>query len=265
MRILYIGDVMGEVGLQVVERVLPNLRPRTDLVIAQAENVTNGKGISPVDFARLRAAGVDFCTGGNWTMANEDIFPQLSDPNQPIIRPANYLPGTPGLGHKYAKTSKGDVLVVSLLGQIVGRDSDKPTDNPLQIIDKILAEEPIGKRVATVVNIHGDFSSEKFVIGYYLDGRVSLVVGDHWHVPTADADILPKGTAHLTDVGMCGSLDSSLGVAFESVIPRWRDGVQTRNELVKTGRRQFNAVLVDVDEQTGLAQTIETIRQIFED
>ncbi|MFA5003687.1 MAG: TIGR00282 family metallophosphoesterase [Candidatus Saccharimonadales bacterium] len=263
MNILYIGDVMGEVGLQVVEQVLPDFKGRADLVIAQAENVTDGKGVAPEDFNRLLSAGVNFCTGGNWTLANEAIYPQLDDPSEPIVRPANYPEGTPGLGYKYIQTPKGSVLVVSLLGQIVGRDADRAVDNPLQVIDTILAKETADKRVATVVNIHGDFSSEKFVIGYYLDGRASLVVGDHWHVPTADADILPKGTAHITDVGMCGSLDSSLGVKFESVVPRWRDGLQTRNMLETAGRRQFNAVLVDIDEQTGRARSIEQIRQII--
>jgi hypothetical protein len=155
------------------------------------------------------------------------------------------------------------VLVVSLMGQIVGRDADKPTDNPLKTIDKILNDEPLEKRIATVVNFHGDFSSEKFIIGYYLDGRVSAVVGDHWHVPTADADVLPKGTAHVTDVGMCGSLDSSLGINFDSVIPRWRDGMQTRNVLETAGRCQFNALFVTVDETTGRAVTAEHIRQVW--
>lgn len=267
MRILYVGDIMGEVGLLTVEQVLPKLRMDhdLDLIIAQAENVSGGKGVLPEDFARLKKAGVDFCTGGNWTLAREEIFPALNDPAQPIIRPANYPAGTPGLGYKYTKTPKGGVLVVSLLGQIVGRDADKPVDNPLQVIDKILNETAHEGRKMTIVNIHGDFSSEKFILPYYLDGRVSAVVGDHWHVPTADADVLPGGTAHITDVGMCGSLDSSLGVSFSSVIPRWRDGTQTRNVLETAGRRQFNAALIEIDEQTGLSQSIKLIRQILTD
>lgn len=265
MNILYIGDVMGEMGIKSVERVLPQLRNEysVDLAIAQAENVSEGKGVTPSDFIRLQAAGVDFCTGGNWTLAREEIYPALEDPDEPIIRPANYPDGTPGLGYKYAETPKGNALIISLMGQIVGRDAEKPVDNPLNIIDKILAEESADKRTATVVNLHGDFSSEKYVFGYYLDGRVSIVVGDHWHVPTADADILPKGTAHMTDVGMCGSVDSSLGVTFESVIPRWRDGLQTRNILAEGGRSQFNALFVSVDDQTGKATTVEHIRRIF--
>ena len=265
MRILYVGDVMGETGLQVVEQIVPKLSrtEKIDLVIAQAENVTNGRGIIPSDFARLKKAGVDFCTGGNWTLYHDEIISQLSDPNQPIIRPVNYPEETPGLGYKYIDTPEGKVLVVSLLGHIVGRDADKPIDNPLQVIDEILAQQRSEKRVATVVNFHGDFSSEKVVIGHYLDGRVTAVVGDHWHVPTADSRVLPGGTAHQTDVGMCGTLDSSLGVTYESVLPRWKDGIQTRNVLATAGARQFNALLIESDDQTGLATAAHAIQQIL--
>jgi len=264
MNILYIGDVMGEMGLQAVERIVPGLRTEReiDLVIAQAENLSDGRGVLPDDFARLRRAGVDFGTAGNWTTWHDETTTLLEDTATPLVRPANY-PDAPGPQYKYAHTARGDVLVVSLMGQVVGRDADKPTDNPLQAIDKILADEPPERRVATVVNLHGDFSSEKFIIGYYLDGRASVVVGDHWHVPSADADVLPKGTAHMTDVGMCGSLDSSLGITFESVLPRWRDGIQTRNALATTGRTQFNALLVSVDETTGKATSAEHIRRVW--
>jgi metallophosphoesterase (TIGR00282 family) len=264
MHILYIGDIMAEPGIAIVEKLLPGIRRQhaVDLVIAQAENLSDGKGIRPKDFNRLKKLGVDFCTGGNHSFAREEIFPQLSDPDQPIIRPANYPLGTPGLGYKYITTAKGKVLVISLLGKIVGKDADLPLENPLLVVDAILEKEKEVPRAATVVNFHGDFSSEKRIIGYYLDGRVTLVVGDHWHIQTADADILPEGTAHITDVGMCGSLDSSLGVSFDSLIPRWRDGLQTRNIIETDGRMQFNALLADVDEQTGLARSVQAIRQL---
>lgn len=262
MNILYVGDVMGEMGLQVVEKVLPGLRrdKKIDLVIAQAENVSDGRGITPADFKRLRTAGVDFCSGGNWSLHHKSLFSALKDPSQPIIRPANYPEGTPGLGYKYATTPDGRVLVVSLLGQIVGKDADIPVDNPLQVIDRILDSEKAQPKVATVVNLHGDFSSEKVIIGHYLDGKVTLVVGDHWHVPTADARVLPGGTAHITDVGMCGTLNSSLGISFDSVIPRWHDGTQTRNVLETDGPLQFNAVLVETA-ASGLANSIEQIQR----
>ncbi len=265
MNILYIGDVMAEPGINLVEKLLPGLRSEynVDLAIAQAENLSEGKGIMLLDFNRLRKAGVDFCTGGNHSFFRKDIFAQLNDPNVPIIRPANYPVGTPGLGYKYVNTTKGDVLVISLLGKIVGKDADLPVDNPLKVVDAILEKEKHTKHVATVINFHGDYSSEKRIIGYYLDGRVTAVIGDHWHIQTADADVLPKGTAHITDVGMCGSLDSSLGVAFNSLIPRWRDGYQTRNVLEYEGRMQFNALLITVDEVTGLATKAEAIRKIL--
>lgn len=264
MKLLYIGDVMAEPGMQAVERIVPELKKseHIDLVIAQVENLSEGRGILPADFERLRGAGVDFGTGGNWTTWREETSALLEDESVPLIRPANY-PDASGPRYKYAHTPKGDVLVVSLMGQIVGRDADRETANPLKTINEILGAEDPQKRIATVVNLHGDFSSEKFIIGYYLDGRASVVVGDHWHVPTADAEVLPKGTAHMTDVGMCGSLDSSLGITFDSVIPRWRDGFQTRNELETRGRLQFNALLVEIDEASGRATSATHIRRVL--
>jgi 2',3'-cyclic-nucleotide 2'-phosphodiesterase len=265
MNILYLGDVMGEPGLRLVEKLLPGLRREhaVDIVIAQAENLSDGKGVRLQDLKRLQKTGVDFCTGGNHSIFRDEIFPALNDPAQPIIRPANYPVGTPGRGYKYLSTPKGKVLVVSLLGQIVGKDAGKLMDNPLQVIDQILEDEKDVQRIATIVNFHGDFSSEKRIIGYYLDGHVTAVIGDHWHVPTADASVLPKGTAHQTDVGMCGSLDSSLGVTFASLIPRWRDGKITKNELETTGRMQLNALLIQSDDATGLATRAEPIQQII--
>lgn len=261
MNILYIGDIMGAVGIEVVRRVLPDLRKekQIDLVVAQAENVSEGKGITRDDYQELKSIGVDVFTGGNWTLHRKEIYPFLDDPNQPIVRPANYPIDTPGQRWKYVLTSQGKVLVISLLGKIVGKDSEKPVDNPLHIIDGILDENKGIARAATIVNFHGDFSSEKVVIGYYLDGRVTAVIGDHWHVPTADAMVLPEGTAHMTDVGMCGALHSSLGVKLDTIISRWKDSKVSKNELESEGPMQFSAALVSVDATTQLAKTIEHI------
>jgi len=264
MRILYIGDVMGEAGIETVEKLLPNITKETgaDVVIAQAENVSAGKGLSVTDYERLKRAGVHAFTGGNWTMHLDETHELLEDENAAVTRPANYPDGTAGKGYKILQTEQGKVLIVSLLGSIVGKDADKPTDNPLACIDSILNTLTISDFTAIIVNFHGDFSSEKVVIGHYLDGRVTAVVGDHWHVPTADARVLPHGTAHITDVGMVGSLDSSLGVKFESVLPRWRDGIQTRNVLESNGAMQFNAVLIETDPNTNRAKSITQIRRI---
>lgn len=264
MKILYVGDIMGPAGIETVEAVLPKLvmSEQVDVVIAQAENVTNGKGISVKDYERLQLAGVHFFTGGNHIFEDTTIFPYLNDSEQPIIRPANYPADKEGLGYKYLQTTDGKVLIISLLGDIVGKHAKDDMQNPLKVVDAILAEQIEVDKAATIVNFHGDYSSQKVIIGNYLDGRVSAVIGDHWHVQSADAQVLPKGTAHISDVGMCGSLDSSLGVSFDSVIRRWRDGVQTKNELEITGRRQFNAVLVQV--VAGKATSITPIRQILD-
>lgn len=263
MKILYIGDIMGELGMQTVERVLPGLKHerQIDVVIAQAENVTDGKGMDPLDMNRLQKTGVDFFTGGNHTPRQSSLQPRLADELSPVIGPAN-MPSSPGRGWKYFDTPEGRILVVSLLGATVGQPVE--SSNPLLAIDKILKDAEAEPHIATVVNFHGDFSSEKVIIGHYLDGRTSLVVGDHWHVPTADARVLPGGTAHISDVGMVGALDGSLGIAWNSVIPRWRDGKQTRNELIEHGATQFNAVLADIDTTTGLARNIEQIRLTFD-
>jgi metallophosphoesterase (TIGR00282 family) len=266
MKILYIGDIMADVGIELIEHVVPTLRKEEhiDLVIGQGENVSQGKGIVPEDYTRLKKAGIDFFTGGNHSFVKPEIFQSLNDPQQPIIRPANYPEGTPGLGHKYVDCLGGKVLVVSLLGQIVGRQPDVVIANPLHVIDQILDDQSKIPRLATIVNFHGDYSSEKIVIGHYLDGRVSAVVGDHWHVPTADARVLPGGTAHITDVGMSGVLDSSLGVRYDAIVKRWRDKEHNRNELEVNGPRQFNAVLIEVDVSTGLATNIRSINTIYD-
>ncbi len=257
---------MGSPGLELIESKLPKLRRdlKLDFVIAQSENVSNGRGCSSEDFNRLKKAGVDFCTGGNWSLWEKSIIPQMSDPNQPIIRPANYPTGTPGLGWKYIQSALGKVLVVSLLGQTVGRDSRLKLENPLKVIDQILESEKNVEKSAIVVNFHGDFSSEKIVIGHYLDGRVSAVIGDHWHVPTADGRILPKGTAHLTDVGMVGALNSSLGVKTNIIVNRWRDDQVSRNELELSGPFQFNGFVFEVDTVTGLAERTSQINLFFD-
>jgi calcineurin-like phosphoesterase len=182
----------------------------------------------------------------------------LDDPQQPVLAPINQTGVKPAWGAKTITMPAGSVLVVSLLGTTFPRVDDV-AKNPLLAIDEVLAQKT-EHHVATIVNFHGDFSSEKRVIGYYLDGRVSAVIGDHWHVPTADAMVLPKGTAHISDVGMCGTLHSSLGVTKEIIISRWRDNLTVRNEIAEGGPYQLNAVLVTINTVTGLANAIEQIQ-----
>lgn len=265
MKILYVGDIMGEAGVRVISKLLPEIvrEYSIDIVIAQAENVTEGKGLSVQDYQTLKKCGVGIFTGGNWSLHLDETHQLLNDDNAPVTRPANYPDGTTGKRYKIVQTPQGKILVISLLGSIVGKDADKPMDNPLKVADEILASLSGQEFESIIVNFHGDYSSEKVVIGHYLDGRATAVVGDHWHVPTADARVLPGGTAHISDVGMCGSLESSLGVRFDSVIPRWRDEIQTRNILENSGAMQFNAVFIETDPHTKRAQSITHIRHTY--
>jgi metallophosphoesterase (TIGR00282 family) len=264
LRILYIGDIMGRPGREVTKKLLPELleKLKPDLTIAQAENVTHGKGMSPAHMRELQAAGVQFFTGGNHTTERPAIKPLLADPAEPVIAPINQHGAEPEWGVKAIETKHGIVQVVSLLGTIFP-NINAFMQNPLQAMDAILAKTP-GPYVARLVNFHGDWSSEKRVIGYYLDGKVSAVVGDHWHVPTADAMVLPKGTAHITDVGMVGTLHSSLGVSVSTIIDRWHDGVANKNDIAEDAPFQFNAVLITIDPKNGQARSIEPVQRVIE-
>lgn len=261
MKILYIGDIMAEPGRRAAIQYLNDHKNRhvPDFVIAQVENADDaGKGAGPAEIRELQAAGVDFFTGGNHSLLGKGSKDLFGDPQVPAIRPAN-LRTEVGSGWKIVETSQGSILIASILGQTVGNNQAE-IENPLKTIDEILNTLSEAKLAARIINFHGDFSSEKRVFGYYLDGRVSAVIGDHWHVPTADAMILPGGTAHITDVGMCGTLHSSLGVKTNVIAERWKTGKSSHNEIETDGPLQFNAVLLDINETTGLARSIEHIQ-----
>lgn len=265
MKILYVGDIMGRPGRNTIKKVLPDLirEKGVDFVVAQGENLSDGKGMQPKAIHEMIDAGVNFFTGGNWTTKREEVYPMLEDPKGPVVRPANLPEGTPGRRYKIVDTPHGRILVASLMGQIVGY-IDPGESNPLHAIDAILEETKNEHLVARIVNFHGDFSSEKLVIGQYLDGRVTAAIGDHWHVPTADARILPGGTAHVTDVGMVGSRDSCLGVKTDIIIRRWQTGDRSRNELETEGVMQFCGLLMETDSASGRVKHLEQIIKFVE-
>lgn len=265
LKVLYLGDIMGSPGREVVANRLPFLRRKfaPDFVVAQAENVSHGKSMTPVHMRTLQAAGVDFFTGGNHTIERPTLHALLADPFEPVIAPINQPGADPDWGIKVLPTKKGDVLIMSVLGTTFP-ELAAPIGNPLQALDAALHAVKEQKFAAKIVNFHGDYSSEKRVAAFYLDGRVSAVIGDHWHVPTADAMVLPGGTAHITDVGMCGTLFSSLGVSKEIIIERWRDGVKNKNDIALAGPYQLNGVLITVDTKTGLARKITAVNEVLE-
>jgi len=256
MLILAIGDIIGKPGRRAVSEILPGLRGQygLDLVIANGENVAGGLGLTPATARELFDVGVDVLTSGNHIWAQKEIIPYL-DGEMPILRPLNYPPGVPGKGY----IIKEQITVVNLIGRtFIGN-----FDCPFRGMDKLLAE--LGNRsTVIIVDFHAEATSEKMAMGRYLDGRVSAVLGTHTHVGTIDAQLLPQGTAYVTDIGMTGPVDSIIGDDVEAVLQRFLDAIPHRLS-VGQGKTEFNAVLVRVDENTGKAISIERIYREVEE
>lgn len=257
MKILYIGDVVGRIGRATVKKILPDLKSdkQIDLVIAQGENMSTGNGLTIKAVRELMSAGVDGFTGGNHSFRKEGFFPYFNDHSVPVVRPANYPDDMPGRGSMILNSPFGKVLVISLEGSRFGAE---PLPNPLRKGDEIIAAHQHEKLAAIIINLHGDLTSERVAVGYYFDGRASLVVGDHTHVPTADARVLPGGTATISDIGMTGPTGTVLGVKKEVIIARWLEQESGRFERPDSGPAVMNAVLVDIDSH-GKANDIEQI------
>jgi metallophosphoesterase (TIGR00282 family) len=256
MKILVIGDIVGRPGRQIVHKLLGGLRRqyKIDLVIANGENAAGGFGLSVNTAQELFNDSVDVITSGNHIWAQKDILPCL-DAEMPILRPLNYPPDVPGRGW----LATGKVMVVNLIGRTFMND----VDCPFRAMDKLLAES--GPRPPVIiVDFHAEATSEKAAMGRYLDGRVSAVLGTHTHVGTIDTQVLPGGTAYVTDIGMTGPSDSIIGDDVESVIKRFLTGMPHRLSVGK-GRPVLNAVLVDLDEASGRAAGIERIAREIEE
>ncbi len=250
MLILAIGDIIGRPGRQAMNKLLPDLRQQfgLEMVIANAENTAGGLGLTSTTAKELLDAGVDVLTSGNHIWAQKEIIPYL-DGEMPILRPLNYPPGVPGRGY----IVNGQVMVVNLMGRVFMGD----IDCPFRAMDKLLAELK-HKPPIIVVDFHAEATSEKMAMGRYLDGRVSAVLGTHTHVGTIDAQLLPQGTAYVTDIGMTGPVDSIIGDDTEAVIRRFLTAMPHRLSVGK-GKTMFNAVMVRVDEDSGKAISIERI------
>ena len=246
-----IGDVIGKPGRRAVASLLPGLRDdlALDLVVANGENSAGGFGITSETADELLSAGVDVITSGNHIWDQKEIIPHL-DSDLPVLRPLNYPPGAPGRG----SLRVGDTLVVNLLGRVfVGN-----WDCPFRAIDQLLNETPDPPK-AVVVDLHAEATSEKVAMGWYLDGRVSAVVGTHTHVPTADARILPKGTAYVSDLGMVGAANSVIGVQIGEVLERFLTQTPRRLQVATKGPFVFNSVMIEIDPETGKSPNITRV------
>ena len=255
MLILVVGDVIGRPGRKAMQKLLPGLRQQygLDLVIANAENVAGGLGITSATAKELLDAGVDVLTSGNHIWTQKEIIPYL-DGDMPILRPLNYPPGVPGRGY----IVNGEAMVVNLIGRtFIGN-----FDCPFRAMDKLLAELE-HKPPVIIVDFHAEATSEKMAMGRYLDGRVSAVLGTHTHVGTIDTRLLPRGTAYVTDIGMTGPIDSVIGNGVEEVLHRFLTMIPERL-TVGRGKTVFNAVLVKVDDASGRALSIDRLCQEVE-
>lgn len=254
LRILFFGDVIGSAGRKGLAEFLPRWRRehKPDIIIANAENIAHGHGITRATIKETQAAGVDFFTSGNHIWAKREGTDILRDPDPIVIRPANY-PTDIGLGEKILTVGEKRLLVLNLLGRVFLHED---CDDPFRALDRILAKYAGEKLDGILVDFHAEATSEKVAFGWYADGRVSAVLGTHTHVPTADARILPRGTAFLSDVGMVGPTESVIGVRTEQVIERFLTQMPVRFEVVEAGPVAVNAVLVDIDPATAHARTI---------
>ncbi len=253
-----IGDVVGKPGRRAVAALLPSLRDElgVDLAVANAENAAGGFGLTEGTARELFDAGVDALTSGNHIWDQKEGIAVL-EKDLPILRPLNYPPGTPGRG---VLSHKGASII-----NLQGRTFMPQTDCPFRAVDAALTE--IGEGTIVMVDMHCEASSEKQAMGRYLDGRVAAVLGTHTHVPTADAVLLPGGTAFVTDVGMVGPRESIIGNEISAVLQRFLTGMPTRLPVAeKSPAVQFNAVLVEIDEETHRARSVSrTDREYLRD
>jgi hypothetical protein len=261
LRCLVIGDIIGKPGRLAIERLLPTLRTELDLdlVIANGENVAAGAGLTPGLAEDLLSAGVDVITSGNHIWDKREIYEYL-DTGRPVLRPLNYPDDAPGRGWLVHELPDGDsVAVINLIGRVTMNQ----LDSPFLAADALLegGAEPLPP--VRIVDFHCELTSEKNAMGWYLDGRVSAVIGTHTHVPTADARLLPQGTAYLSDVGMTGPRDSIIGFRLDTVLPRFLRHLPTRFE-VGEGPVSFNGALLEIDRRTGRAESIELVQRVVD-
>lgn len=261
LRCMVIGDIIGKPGRQAVVHALPSLRTELDLdmVVANGENLAAGAGLTARLAEELLTSGVDVITSGNHIWDKREVYEYL-DSDRPVLRPMNYPDDAPGRGWLLHQLPDGDqVAVINAMGRVFMNQ----LDSPFAAMDALLdgAAEPLPPM--RILDFHCEVTSEKNAMGWFLDGRVSAVVGTHTHVPTADARVLPKGTAFISDIGMTGPRDSIIGFSLETVLPRFLTHLPTRFTVAE-GPVSFNAVVVEIERATGRAASIQQVQRLIE-
>ncbi|MEK7183962.1 MAG: TIGR00282 family metallophosphoesterase [Patescibacteria group bacterium] len=255
MKILFIGDVFAQSGRATVKQLVPKLRAEhgIDLVVANGENAHHGNGISFDNYQELRDAGVDWLTSGDHIWGVKEFVGELDNPVIQVLRPANYPDGVPGKGMVTIKVGSEDLTLINLQGRVF---MNQAVDNAFLAFDRLVQDA----KGFVFVDYHAEATSEKNTFGHYVDGRAGAVVGTHTHVQTADERILPKGTAYITDVGMTGPINGSIGADLDQVIPSFTKGLPFRLQPAE-GPAQFCAVIVTIE--GGKATSIERIFRVL--
>ena len=260
MKILFLGDIVGRAGRTAVLERLPKLREawKLDFVVINGENATRGAGLSGEHAKELLDAGADVLTLGDHAFDQKDMMTFCE--NEPrIIRPLNFSKVAPGKGSRVFTTRRGHkVLVAQVLGQVFMK---RPFDDPFSAVDQVLRQFPLGGLVqASLIDIHCEATSEKMGMGHFCDGRASVVVGTHTHVPTGDAQILPAGTAFQSDAGMCGDYDSVIGMQKAEPLRRFITGMAKGRFEPAMGEVTLSGLYVETDDRTGKATRVEMVR-----
>ncbi|MBN9672484.1 TIGR00282 family metallophosphoesterase [Roseibium aggregatum] len=259
MRILFLGDLVGRVGRNAVIEKLPELveANRLDFVIVNGENAASGFGITETILQDVLDAGADVVTTGNHVWDQRDTLVYIERQDR-LLRPVNYPQGTPGRGaHLFTARNGAQVMVANVMGRVY-MDA---LDDPFQAIERVVDDCPLGQVAdAIIVDVHAEATSEKQAMGHFLDGRVSLVVGTHTHVPTADHQILENGTAYLSDAGMCGAYDSVLGMDKEEPVNRFQRKIPGSRFTPASGDATICGVAIETSDSTGLAERIAPVR-----
>lgn len=255
IKVLFIGDIVGNTGRKALKAALPHLKSKYNphIIVANGENAAAGRGINANIAREFFEQGIHGLTMGNHTWDNKEIFDFIDDEPR-MVRPANFPPGTPGLGFTVVKGTGKELAIVNLMG----RTFLPAIDDPFRAADEIVTQLA-KKHKCILVDFHAEATSEKIAMGWHLDGRVSMVVGTHTHVQSNDDTILPQGTAYLTDTGMVGSREGILGMERTAVLRKFTTQLPVRFQVCE-GKWHFHAVIVDIDEATGKAQKIQKIR-----
>ncbi len=258
MKILFFGDIFGRVGREALKLVLPELRKKyeADFVIVNGENAAHGKGLTEGSLKEILEAGADFVTTGDHAFKQKEAMEIFSKKSNPVLRPANFPKEVPGEGWDICKVGTKRILIINLLGRTFMRCHP---DDPFRIAAEIIEQNDNIKCV--LVDFHAEATAEKKAMGFYLDGKVSAVLGTHTHVPTADEMILPKGTAYISDVGMVGPHNSIIGARIDEVLKSTLTQLPFALEPAE-GSAEVNGLFLEIDDKSGMAKRIERIRKI---